>query len=77
MLFYSHFITCNHAPPLQFTDSRFDAQSVGTVDEELRQLSINLTETTQRVAALSRKKGCVILMRLLFFFFETALHLLH
>lgn len=30
---------------------------VASVDEELRQLTINLTEATQRVAALTRKKG--------------------
>jgi len=30
---------------------------VASVDEELKQLSINLTEATQRLAGLTRKKG--------------------
>jgi len=30
---------------------------VGSVEDELKQLSINLTETTQRLAGLTRKKG--------------------
>ncbi len=35
------------------------AQGVGSVDDELKQLTMNLTEATQRHAALSRKKGSV------------------
>jgi hypothetical protein len=30
---------------------------VGSVEEELKQLAMNLTEATQRLAGLTRKKG--------------------